>query len=408
MYLRLLSLCIGGTVSISMLFACGKSDTSIDAGELPAPRSDADAAAEDAAADADAAEDAAANEDAEADAAAEEDGGVTSAHTGPCAVDTEWEGDDKCIEPPDPDAGFQIHFGPGDYDDPDELARFILAPGEETVLCTYMITPNDQEIHYSDWLNSLRPGSHHMVTHMVGADIAPASGVACSQGGGVSEGGLVGGNTTTLSPLADVAPENVGLARTIPAHSGISMQVHFFNFTEKPLLMEVWVNIYYMDESEVRGVTHPIEGISGLGMSVEPGTTEVIAGRMAAPQDLRVMNLFSHNHDHTRRFSAFLVRKDQTERELIYESYDWEHPLMLPLDSIHTNGQADRDGMQAGGLTGMLELVKGDVLEWECEIENNDLDAPLMFGNLAHEAEMCILRGEYFPSFGRVWSAYVQ
>jgi hypothetical protein len=271
-------------------------------------------------------------------------------------------------------------------------------------LCTYIVTPNDREIYYDDWQNKYRPGSHHMVVNQVAAGDEQA-GVACS-GDGASNQGLVAGNTTTVMPLSDVAPENEGLARTLPAHTRVSMQLHYFNTTEEPILMEAWQNIYYADPDRVKGVSSPIESIAGLGMSVMPGTTEVIRGKLTAPTALRVLELYSHHHDHTLRFSVFLRRAGSDESTQVYESYDWEHPLLLPLDSVHENPSYNRERKTPGGMSGPLDVAEGDTLEFECEIRNDDLDFPLRFANEAHTAEMCILRGFYTPSLNAAWSSY--
>jgi hypothetical protein len=105
------------------------------------------------------------------------------------------------------------------------------------------------------------------------------------------------------------------------------------------------------------------------------------------------------------RFSIFLRRAGEGDREQIYESYEWEHPLLIPTDSVHENPMFDRGARQAGGMTGQLTLRAGDALEFECEIHNDDVDGGLKFANNAHTAEMCIMRGSYAPSFGKAWAS---
>src|SRR5688572_17728334 len=41
-----------------------------------------------------------------------------------CVVDTGYAGDDKCLKAPDPSVGFQVHYGPRNYDDPNDVNRF--------------------------------------------------------------------------------------------------------------------------------------------------------------------------------------------------------------------------------------------------------------------------------------------
>jgi hypothetical protein len=321
-----------------------------------------------------------------------------------CDIQTGWAGDDRCIAPPEPSEGFQLHFGPKNYDDPEVVARYTLEAGQEALLCTYIVTPNEEPIYYDTWLNRLRPGSHHMTVTQV-SDGEELDGIPCMEGQ-PGTAGIIGGNTTTVMPLDDVAPENQGFAKTLPARVRVSMQLHFFNTGDKPLLMEAWQNIYYKDANDVKGEISPIESMAGLGMSIERSTTEVVRGVLTAPQELRVLDLYSHNHDHTLRFSIFLRRAGEAEATMIYESYDWEHPLLLATDSIHENPTINRDAQQAGGMTGELILNTDDSLEFECEIRNDDVDKPLKFANEAHTAEMCIMRGNYAPSLGRSWSSY--
>jgi hypothetical protein len=126
---------------------------------------------------------------------------------------------------------------------------------------------------------------------------------------------------------------------------------------------------------------------------------------LTSPGELRVLELYSHNHDHTLRFSIFVRRAGEADRRQIYESYDWEHPLLMPTDSVHENPVFERDARQAGGMTGALTMKAGDALEYECEIRNDDVEQGLKFANAAHTAEMCIMRGNYTPSFGKAWAS---
>src|SRR5215831_20828062 len=61
----------------------------------------------------------------------------------PCDLSTDYAGDDLCILPPEPGDGMQIHLGPSDYDDPDAVAPFMVAPGVENVECHYQTLNND-------------------------------------------------------------------------------------------------------------------------------------------------------------------------------------------------------------------------------------------------------------------------
>jgi hypothetical protein len=341
----------------------------------------------------------------------EEDGAVAKepapamGEPDPGCISTGYPGDDRCPAPIDPSEGFQIHFGPSDYDDPDEVAKYVLEPGSEALKCQYVTTPNDEEIFYVDWLNTLRPSSHHMIITMTDPNVPDGFG-DCNQGSITFSAGLVGGNSTEVSAFEEMAPENEGIARTIPPHSKIEMQLHFFNPTDKPLLMEAWQNIYYFDPAEVRGIAGTIFGIAGLRMNIQPGEQDVVSGRMVAPTDMRILSLTGHNHNHTLRFSAYVERGD--EKTLVYESYDWAHPAYLAYDSVHENPSPDPTRLIPGGYSGVLELARGDAIRWECEIVNDDLDIPLTYANRALDAEMCNLHGINTPRINDGgWNAFL-
>ena len=62
---------------------------------------------------------------------------------GECTITSGYPDDHACILPPAANDGMQIHIGPATYDDPDEVAKFVLHPGEETSQCWTFHRPND-------------------------------------------------------------------------------------------------------------------------------------------------------------------------------------------------------------------------------------------------------------------------
>ena len=319
-----------------------------------------------------------------------------------CGTPTGYPGDELCIPPPDPSVGFQLHYGPSNYADEAEIARYLIQPGQEIIECVYVDAPNDSHIFYEEFHVRRRPGSHHLIVSELNTDVP--DGVRPCQTSPQLVVGLVGG-TSVARDWPDpnlVIPENEGLASELPARAQIEMQLHFFNSTNAPLLREAWMNIHYKDPALVTTVQASLGHYAGLGMNVPPSTTQVIRGAAVAPADIRIVNLYSHYHAHTQRFTAYKVTG--TERTLVYESFDWQEPGVIPLDSAHQNPPPNAESKVTGGLSGILELKAGDRFEFECEIVN-DSSAPLRWANEALTAEMCILRGTYAPSLGRAWSS---
>jgi hypothetical protein len=92
------------------------------------------------------------------------------------------------------------------------------------------------------------------------------------------------------------------------------------------------------------------------------------------------------------RFSAYRTRAGK--KDLFYEVYDYHDTPTVAYDSLTENDVPDRDMLTYGGATGIFEVKAGDVVEWECEIDNTT-DNPLRIGNYVQTAEMCNLFGTY-------------
>jgi hypothetical protein len=166
------------------------------------------------------------------------------------------------------------------------------------------------------------------------------------------------------------------------------------------------MNVFYKDASEVTELTEPIQGYGAVGMAVLPGTKAVWRSEMVAPENVRLVDIYSHYHVNTVRMSAWKVTA-AGERTLLYESYDWSEPGVVELNSVTENSPPNPDTFTTGGESGIWMVDAGDRLEWECEIDNQ-LDVTIVWANRALDAEMCNLRGNYAPSWGGQWFAWLQ
>lgn len=331
-----------------------------------------------------------------ADAAADAAGGASN----PCHLATTFAGDELCIAPPDPSTGFQLHYGPPSYDDPDVLKPFLLDPGAELTDYFYQKTPNDTEVYLSEYHSRMRPGSHHLIIYATDTDHPDGFGTFDQAGGR-----MLGGSSTAKRDFPDrVAPENEGLAMKIAARTQVALNLHFINQTDAPILREQWVNFIYKDPATVTTEESPVFHLAGIASAIPANTNKTTKGptTCTAPADIRIVELHGHYHSHTVRNSAWKVTPDGT-RTLIYESYDWHEPASLMFDSVHDNHAPDPVAKVAGGANGILEFKKGDRMEWECEVENHD-SWSLPFTNQVDKGEMCIMSGFYAPSTGSTWS----
>src|SRR5690349_11543843 len=63
---------------------------------------------------------------------------------------SQYPGDCQALTAPDPGKGFQLHFGPTNYDDQQDVGRFLLPKGEVNV-CLHMTTPNTEDMYFNEY-----------------------------------------------------------------------------------------------------------------------------------------------------------------------------------------------------------------------------------------------------------------
>jgi hypothetical protein len=293
--------------------------------------------------------------------------------TNECGLHTQWLGDEYCILPPPPDKGFQIHIGPNDYDNPD--AKFIMQPGAETVENIAETSGNSSDVYYYYRQYRMRPGTHHLILSTAGI-------------GGKRLGGSQ--NLSHDNPENGViAPENQGVGMKLAASTPLTVNMHYINLTEKPILKEAWVNVWYRDAKDV---TEPAnEMYSFAPINIPPGQHVLLHGTCPITGTGRLLSHYGHRHANNLRFSTW--RERGTQKDLIYEDYNWEDPLTLEYSSIVTNMPADTATKSPGGWSGMLDLMPGDNISFECEIINMT-NKTFTGQNEAENDEMCILIGD--------------
>jgi hypothetical protein len=336
----------------------------------------------------------------------------------PCKnINSGFPGDEYCMEPPPADKGFQFHYGPADYTNKDEVAKYTLQPGQEVTDCVFFPTPNDTEVYFNEYHSRMRPGSHHMLLYIqasplpeTGPDDAPGQ---CDLAGQVMSTNLFGAQSQTLDTkgLGNGSPENDGMAVRIPAKQQGIMQVHFINAGTKPILREAWANVLYVDKSQVTQLGDPIFFIAGVTMNVKKGQTVVIHGSAPVPASaesgFRLIAATPHYHTHTSRFTVTATIAGQTQT--ILDNFPTMHALPEPqltaYNSTTKNALPNAAGRVDGATSGILNLQPGDHIDWDCTITNDDQPNPITFANAVYTGEMCNLFGLYGPSIGGPWSA---
>lgn len=377
-FIRTLGLCVAFTC------ACGSNDSH------SAPDSDAGTSKKSAA---DAGSDAA-----KTDAAMSASEDVTSYPDlrGGCSIHSGYPGDETCIPAPAADEGMQIHIGPSDYTNADEVAKFILHAGEERDECWTFHTPNDQPAIYQTFVLSGRSGTHHIINTMYSMDMPDGGFTTCADPGTGMNANIIDnlpGASKAYNPRLPVAPENVHVGRTIPAHATSQADMHYYNFTDQDIIREFWMNIYYVKSEQITENAAQIRGMGGFAWTrnpIAPGTDMVYKYECPISGEGRLLELLGHYHAHGQRFTASIKRAGSGDIEKVFEMYDYMDPATFQYDTIQQNPSFS--DTQAGAVSGMLDVHDGDTLMWECHIVN-DSNVGLTYTNMLKTGEMCNLWG---------------
>jgi hypothetical protein len=309
-----------------------------------------------------------------------------------CPTNSGFPGDDMCLAAPAAETGFQLHYGPREYDDRAAVAPYVLASNGETVDCDYMKTPNTKDVYVSGYQFYMRQGSHHLIVNV--NPTAQPDGFGTCQPNDMSPGLLGGTQTPKVDEEVDPAPENQGLATRLPADSQAVINFHVVNTGATPLLREAWLNYFYIDASRVKGIRGAVFLTGGTGFYITPGTSQTYRYSCAPDRPVRVLSLAAHMHAHATRMTAWKVSANQPA--LVYEAFDWAEPVSLRYDSVHANTPPNRATRTAGGSTGQLVVRPEDSLQWECDVNNTSAQV-LTFRNEVYTGEMCVLTGIAVP-----------
>jgi hypothetical protein len=311
---------------------------------------------------------------------------------GTCGIKSGWAGDETCIPAPPPDQGIQIHVGPKNYEDMAEVARYVMHPGEESSECWTFHTPNKEDVWYQTYELSGRPGTHHIINTMYRTEKTDGGFTVCADPGTGTSGDIIDnlpGASKAYMPRGIVAPENADMGRKIPPNTPSQADMHYYNFTDKDILREFWMNIYFVDMAKVKRQADQIRAMGGLSYAIAPGTNETYKYECPVSGNGQILSLLGHYHAHGKHFTAS-IRRTGGMVEKVFEMYDFMDPAQFQYDTVSMNPMFSATA--AGAVSGKLEIKNGESIMWDCNILN-DSDAILTYTNEVKTGEMCNLWG---------------
>jgi len=309
-----------------------------------------------------------------------------------------FSGDEFCVLPPPADKGTQVHVGPNDY--VNVPAQFLMGPGEEKVEYFYVDAGTTEDHYYYRTNLRMRAGSHHMIIRVQSDDHVDGWSAEQDLLGTLradtatnrSFGGAQRPDEDRPAGTLAVPPENADMGELLQKGQQFGFNLHHFNLTQKPILREAWVNVWYKPQAEIK---RQIQGISIIGnpsdLSIPAGEHRVLHYQCPVKGQVRIITLNGHRHASTSRFGVWVARADGTSQS-VYESFDYNDMPTYQFDSLSKNPVPNVDMKHDGASTGLLELNAGDTMHFVCDVTNK-LDQPLKFANEVETGEMCILFG---------------
>lgn len=274
------------------------------------------------------------------------------------------------LAPPAAADGFQLAIDP-----------FTISPNTEREVFIRRNTPNTSTVYVNKITMQGRPNSHHFVLYgFINLASLPAANVLRDVYN--ADGSI---NATTFLQMQNHIFLNggtdvnstytfpAGVALKIPAGTPLDLNAHYFNKQTTPLIGENYINLYTVPQSSVVKEAQSIN-FPNYNFSIPANTRKTITTDFTFPKDVTVITLTSHYHKLGEKFQIKIFGGPRNG-EVVYESTDWEHPVVLNLTTPIQ--------LQAGqGLTSVVTY-------------NNTTNKTISFG-LTSEDEMDIIFGYYY------------
>jgi hypothetical protein len=294
--------------------------------------------------------------------------------------------DTSTFEPPEfspleiPENGIQAHLPP-----------FDVPPNFERELFYYVPLDTQDFVHVNRITTTMRPGSHHFVVNTfdesssqylpdpyVFRDIRNFDGTDnVSVLFQMQFHQFISGTQTRFFDYT--FPQ--GVALKLDPSFGFDLNSHYANYSNDTIIGEVYNNFYFSEIEEVEHVAE-ILMLNNTNIELSPHQETTLNATYWVEEEfenkIKIFQLFSHAHKQNTEFKIFRVNQDDSEyRELVYVSYDWEHPPVMRYDPPMT-----------------FDIDEG--LELEATYLNNT-ENTINFGLLSID-EMMILFGLYYVS----------
>jgi len=273
----------------------------------------------------------------------------------------------------------QLHVGP-----------YVVAPHFERETYYYIPLDNGQDLYVNRFEISMQKGSHHFIMNWfpdyTPADVLPQPEIIRdlrdeegnyqdADGFDIFDFRIMQYQTPIVIAQSSRLDFSLppGVAVHLPAGTGLDLNSHYANTSDQAIDAEVYANLHLLELSQVEHVAE-IFALSNFDIELPAGKVTTLVKEFIFKEDRQIIQLVSHTHERMTEFTAEITGGSQ-DGELIYISYDWEHPAPLRFDPP-------------------LSVTAGQGMRIRATYDNQT-DRDLLFGFTRAE-EMMILYGYYY------------
>lgn len=230
--------------------------------------------------------------------------------------------------PPAPANGIQFHLGP-----------FEVAPGVDREFLYYDPLNYEEDVFINRFEVVMRPGSHHFLWYLFDDEIqtlpAPYTYRDFRDERGQTQ--FINLLATqyhiffagTQTPRTDYRFPP-GVALRLPGGQGLDLNSHYVNRGPTPRTGEVYANLHFAEADEIEKVAE-VMFLSNFDIHLPPKQVTTLTKTFDFDVRTHVFHLWSHAHETMTEFKVE-VAGGPRDGELVYISYDWEHPPLLQID----------------------------------------------------------------------------
>ena len=179
-----------------------------------------------------------------------------------------------------------------------------------------------------------------------------------------------------------------GIALRLPSDYGLDLNGHSFNYTDEPIIGEIYANIHTVDENEINHIAEILQLNAHDQLYLPPNEETTIEKVFSfneikqvhdyIPEDVEniyIFQLLSHAHQLMERFDVEIYDAETGNIEMVYSALDYLHPPIITYNNH-------------------LEINQGDYMRLTATYNNTTNDV-VEFGLLSVD-EMMIVFGYFY------------